>query len=131
MSDYQATYAHFWKDLVENKDGSLNRDAVMRELADYHFILGQVPLVYDEVTGGLVSEPRAMGHAIISIYQERLQQTADEAVVEQLHELAATVEDEAESAAAAVALIRKTAEELAEQCGLAAREATSTEAAPG
>jgi hypothetical protein len=126
MSDYEQTYTRFWQHLVENPDGSLNRDAVQRELADYQFLIGQVPIVYDEVTGGRVSDPRAMGHAVISIFQERLQQTLDEAVVEQFRELAETVEEKAETAAAAVALIRKTAEELAQQCGLAAREATST-----
>ena len=51
MGDYEKTYNDFWKDLVEDDNGSLNRDKVMRELADYHNVMQQVSLVYDDITG--------------------------------------------------------------------------------
>ena len=35
MEDYEKEYNDFWKDIVENEDGTLNKDQVMRELYDY------------------------------------------------------------------------------------------------
>lgn len=63
--DYEKTYADFWKSIVENPDGTLNLDQVMRELHDYHQMIEQVPLVYSEVTGGRISKPNTMASAVI------------------------------------------------------------------
>ncbi len=64
--DYKETYNSFWKELVENDDGTLNMDSVMKELADYKFLLDQIPLIYDHVTGGLLSKVGYHAHTVIS-----------------------------------------------------------------
>lgn len=46
----------FWSGIVTNPDGSLNEEQVWKELHDFHFLLSNVPLVYDHVTGGRASK---------------------------------------------------------------------------
>lgn len=75
MSDkpgYVQTYEDFWKDLVENPDGTLNRDQVMRELHDYHHLMTQATLVYDHVTGGRVSKPNTLASDVVAVADERV-----------------------------------------------------------
>lgn len=63
--DYVATFEKFWRELVCNSDGTLNRDAVMRELHDYNTVLEEVPKVYDHITGGIFSKPNTRSAVII------------------------------------------------------------------
>ena len=48
-------YNEFWKSIVE-KDGKLNIEQVKKELADYYFVMKQVPKVYSHITGGKLSK---------------------------------------------------------------------------
>ena len=68
--DYKEDYAEFWKDIVE-KNGKLNKDFVMRELHDFHFMLGQVPKVYEEVSGGHISKPNTYAFEVIGEFREQ------------------------------------------------------------
>lgn len=36
---YQEEYEDFWKCIVENENGTLNKDQVMRELSDYSMVM--------------------------------------------------------------------------------------------
>lgn len=74
--NYKQTYETFWKELVENPDGSLNRDRVMRELHDYHFVMGQASLVYDHVAD--VSKPNTMAFEVIREADERVDRLIEE-----------------------------------------------------
>ncbi len=69
MENYQKVYEEFWKDIVENEDGTLNKDQVMRELADYSVILKSVPEVYIEVAN--LSKPLTKPEVIISNLNEK------------------------------------------------------------
>lgn len=80
MGDYEKTYNDFWKDLVEDDNGSLNRDKVMRELADYHNVMQQVSLVYDDITGGRISKPNTMAFEVIGVAQERIDEIVNEEI---------------------------------------------------
>ena len=62
--DHMTIYDMFWRDLVET-DGQLDRDKVARELADYHFIIQQLPLVYEHVTGGRMSKHMYFANDVI------------------------------------------------------------------
>jgi hypothetical protein len=44
----------------------LTTEKVGAELSDYHFILGEVPKVYDHVTGGLLSKPNYHANVVIA-----------------------------------------------------------------
>lgn len=83
--DYVLEYERHWKRIVELPDGSLNRDQIMRELADYSMVMRQVSLAYDEVTGGRISKPHTMAHHVAGEVEERCQ--------EALHELAKEIAD--------------------------------------
>ncbi|MGS2645900.1 hypothetical protein [Streptosporangium sp. G12] len=82
--DYVITYDKFWKDLVEHPDGTLNRDQLMRELADYHAFMGSASEVYSHVTGDRISKVNTAAHAVISVADERV----DELLSEELRDIA-------------------------------------------
>lgn len=79
MQDYEQTYEEFWKRLVENEDGTLNKDAVMRELHDFHFMIEEVPKVYEVVTGGMLSKPNYHARGVIQAFEEYVERLVDEA----------------------------------------------------
>lgn len=51
MEDYIQKYEDFWKNIVENGDGSLNKDQIMRELSDYSMVMNDCEKAYDLMTG--------------------------------------------------------------------------------
>lgn len=67
---YKEVYDLFWKELVENEDGSLNKDAMMRELSDYKFLLDEVPKVYCYVTGEKLSKPHYKSDIVIAAFED-------------------------------------------------------------
>ena len=60
----------FWKDIIY-KDGKLDEEQVMKELADFYFIMQEVPKVYCEITGGLLSELKYPAEVVIREFNER------------------------------------------------------------
>ncbi len=42
--EVQEKYISFWKDIVENDDGTLNKEQVMRELYDFSVLIGNIEL---------------------------------------------------------------------------------------
>jgi hypothetical protein len=75
-------YASFWKEIVENPDGSINIEQVKKELFDYSMMLDAVPKVYDYVTGGHCSKPHTKPEAVMSLHDEAVTRLCDEAVAE-------------------------------------------------
>lgn len=80
--DYVKTYEDFWKSIVENPDGSLNLDQVMRELGDYKALLGQASEVYSEVTGYRISKPNTMAFEVIAEAERHVDELIEEALKE-------------------------------------------------
>lgn len=66
----QEIFDDFWKPLVCDQYGCFEPEAIKNELADYHFILGQVPSVYEYVTGGLLSKPDYYASVVINQAEE-------------------------------------------------------------
>jgi hypothetical protein len=83
--DYKQTWESFWKKLCTNKDGSLNLDAIQRELSDFHFVMGEVGKVYCHITGGLLSKPNYHADAVIGVYEDRVEKLIKEALEEEEH----------------------------------------------
>lgn len=84
MSDYEQVYDEFWKDIVENEDGTLNVDQVKRELADFHHMLAEVPLVYSHITGGELSKPNYYARDVISAAEEYISRCIEEGLQDYL-----------------------------------------------
>ena len=69
--DVDELYNTFWKELVENPDGSLNLQAVKNELFDYHGLMEEASKVYHDVTGGNISKPNTAAVHVIAYADER------------------------------------------------------------
>ena len=106
--DHMADYRQFWAGLVET-GGQLDLDKVARELHDYRHVIGQVPLVYDHITGGRLTKPNYFADDVIGAAIEYEQKGTDDAVAEELRAQAADLTIDF-PAAATVLLAR--AEEL-------------------
>jgi hypothetical protein len=63
-TDYEKTYNDHWKRTVENEDGTLNKDQVMRELSDYTVVMDNASLVYSEIAN--LSKPNTAAHHVLA-----------------------------------------------------------------
>lgn len=71
---YERVWDDFWAPLVTNEDGSLNLDQIKRELADWHFAMGEVAEVYCHVTGDALSKPSYFASDVIAAADEHTSQ---------------------------------------------------------
>ena len=55
----------FWKTIICSEDGTINVDQLKLELRDYSLMLGEVPYVYSDVTGGMLSKPHYYADSVI------------------------------------------------------------------
>ena len=53
------------------KNGKLDEKAVLKEIYDYDFLLGEVPKVYSEITGGLLSKTNYKAEVVLSEFNEK------------------------------------------------------------
>lgn len=67
---YREEYEEFWKDIVENEDGTLNKDQVMRELSDYSMVMDNCAKAYYTMTNGRISKQNTMFFEVESIFND-------------------------------------------------------------
>lgn len=67
---YQEEYERFWKGIVENEDGTLNKDQVMRELSDYSMVLDNCAMAYSTMTKQRISKQNTMFFEVEGIFNE-------------------------------------------------------------
>lgn len=82
----------FWKDIVLTEDGKLDVSQVEKELADYHFLIEQVPLVYMHVTGEMLSKTNYYAYSVISAFDDYISRLIKEATEDAVSEYRASVE---------------------------------------
>lgn len=85
--NYLEVYDEFWKNIVENEDGTLNAEQIKKELSDYYFMLEEVPKVYDDVTEGRIGNPMTYASEVINIFREKHIRPSDIFYGEDLEEL--------------------------------------------
>lgn len=68
--DYKENYEEFWKGIVETKDGTLNKDQVMRELADYSMVMHNCAMAYSTMTNQRISKQNTLFSQVESIFSE-------------------------------------------------------------
>ena len=56
VPEYVQVFREFWSPMLF-EDGEIDVDKVARELYDYGVLLDNVPLVYTDITCGLISKP--------------------------------------------------------------------------
>jgi hypothetical protein len=59
------------------------RDLIARERSDMAWLVHVVASMYDEISGGRVSIPMTYPHEVITAFDERMEEGADEAVGEE------------------------------------------------
>jgi hypothetical protein len=67
--DYEQTYREFWAPILDAPDVD-REDQIRRELHDYSFLMDEVPLVYDHVSGNRISKPNTMAFEVINQHDE-------------------------------------------------------------
>ena len=70
--EIQKEYIYFWKDIIENEDGTLNKDQIMRELYDFSVLIRNVSKVYCHITGGAVSKPLTDPDVVIALADDQI-----------------------------------------------------------
>jgi len=68
--DYKEMWEKWWKPLLELKEDVPVE--VMKELADYAFVLDQVPAVYRAITNGKLSKTNYYASVIIGEYEQNI-----------------------------------------------------------
>lgn len=72
--DVEKIWNEFWKEIVCNPDGTINIEQVKKELADFSFVMEQVPAVYEHITGGTLSKIMYHKEVVIAKADEHYQQ---------------------------------------------------------
>jgi len=88
VPDYMQDYESYWKNIVENPDGTLNKDQVARELADALTLQRHLSEIYSEVSSGRVSKPFTLPSVVTEMFHEALTEAADEAINDLVAKLA-------------------------------------------
>jgi hypothetical protein len=73
--DCQKDYDDFWKELVENPNGTLNKDQVVKELSDYSMLMEHMASLYTFATGNKVSYITTLPGVVYGLFEEELQET--------------------------------------------------------
>lgn len=68
--DYKEEYEEFWKGIVENEDGSINKDQLMRELADYSMVMHNCAMAYSTMTNQTISKQNTLFSEVESIFSD-------------------------------------------------------------
>ncbi len=55
-NEVEDCWNEFWKDICTHSDGTIDLEAIKKELFDFHFVIQQVPKVYSHITGGQFSK---------------------------------------------------------------------------
>ena len=105
--DYIQAYDAHWKHIVENEDGTLNKDQVARELSDALVIQQHLTRIYCEVSGDRVSKPFTLPSVVIAMYHDSLMEAADEAISQLITNLEEAERGPFAATATVVALIRE------------------------
>lgn len=77
MNDIQAQYEKFWKVLVENPDGTVNKEHLMKELYDFSMLIFNLQELYDRITNGRISHPATKPEEILEEFEQRLAESYD------------------------------------------------------
>lgn len=72
----------FWDHIIRNEDGSLNEEQIYKELADFSFVMEQVPKVYCHITNNTLSKITYYADQVISVADDCYSEDIREHVVE-------------------------------------------------
>lgn len=68
----------YWDDIFSEKDYPFNKENAYKELQDYYFVLQQLPEIYLEITGGILSKTTYFASSVIEAYHDVIDRRDDE-----------------------------------------------------
>lgn len=68
----------YWDDIFSVKDYPFNKENAYKELRDYYFVLQQLPEIYLEITGGILSKTTYFASSVIEAYHDVIDRRDDE-----------------------------------------------------
>lgn len=74
MSRAEHIYEEFWKPIVENMDGSINKEQMIQELGEFKKVLDNVIYVYYIMTNGEYTNPLTDPELVIKAFVFKLEQ---------------------------------------------------------
>ncbi len=80
--DYKDNYNLNWREFLELPDGSLDKDKVMRELADRDFVMDQVSALYERFID--LSKPFYYMEALVPLFEDSYDKNAKEYLKDEL-----------------------------------------------
>ena len=83
-TEVEKVYTDFWKDIIENSDGSINMEQLKSELYDYHFIIGNTAKVFCELTGSRISKPNTLADVVITVANDVMSENFKRDMAERL-----------------------------------------------
>ena len=82
---YEELYDEFWKSIVENEDGTLNKDQIMRELHDFSMVAENCALAYCTMTDNAISKQNTKFFEVENIFNEKFTRT--DSIIEDIIDL--------------------------------------------
>lgn len=79
MTDLEKEYNRFWKDIVENEDGSLNKEQIMKELGDFQLLIDNLTDLYCYISGNACSKVLVPAKTVLGLYEAVLESSTDKA----------------------------------------------------
>ena len=79
---HKLVYEEFWRGLVEREDGSVDMDAVQRELYDFNMLMENAAKVYCHITDGRISKLNTLPYAVITVADDLIEERIEEAIHE-------------------------------------------------
>ena len=99
QAEVDKEFNNLWKAIVLNEDGTVNLEAVKRELYDYSCLMDNANKVYIHVTNGAIGKTNTLASAIIAV--------ADDCSSEQLREETKELEEALELAHKEIKKLKK------------------------
>lgn len=69
--EVEKEYQEFWKDIVENEDGTLNKEQVKKELCDFSMVMDNCTKAYCEMTCNIISKPNTKFFEVLRIFENK------------------------------------------------------------
>lgn len=77
-------YEYFWKEVLENQDGSINKEQLMKELYDFSQLIRNLSKIYTYASGNKASHPAIKAEVIIQLFEEELKEQYDQGYADAL-----------------------------------------------
>lgn len=75
--DPEENWNIIWKEILENPDGSINKEQLKLELADYSDMIDRMTTLTYRLTNGILSYPTYPVETILAVHEEVLEDTLD------------------------------------------------------